>query len=647
MSLSGGPWVRIERDGDVTVYSGKVEIGQGIHTALAQIVADELGVPVERVRMAPVDTAHSPDEGITAGSRSIEEGGDLLRAAAREARGRGPEDHPAAREAPPGGPAVGSSLPRRDLPGKLAGRPSYIQDLELPGMLHGRIARPPSYGATLASIDEAAIRALPGVVAVVRDGSFLAVVADREDQAIAALERVQRRARWDDPSSAGPVGDPRSLLDEPTVDTVISERSDDDALARATRDLTAEYTRPYIAHASIGPSCALALSDGGRLTVWTHSQGPFPLRHELAKVLGVDETSIRVIHAEGAGCYGHNGADDAALDAALLARALPGRPIRVQWTREDEFAWEPYGPAMLVRLSAKIDAQGRVVGWTHDLWSAGHSGRPSARWPAGVASLLAARHLARPFTAPVPAGGEDRNAVPPYTIPSVLITSHRLVRPPVRVSALRALGGHANVFAIESFMDELAALAGIDPIAFRLLHLQDERARAVIEAVAASAGWRPGERGDGTRGRGIAFARYKGSAAYVAVVAEAELERDVRVRRVWAAVDVGQAVNPDGVVNQVEGGIVQATSWTLKEQVRFERGRVTSRTWQDYPILTFSEAPEVLVQLIDRPDLPSLGVGEAAQGPTSAAIANAIHGATGIRLRDLPLTRERLIAAMA
>jgi nicotinate dehydrogenase subunit B len=686
-------WLRINRDGTVTVFPGKVEIGQGILTALAQIVAEELDVSYGRIRLAPADTTYSPNEGMTSGSQSITDGGVALRYAAAEARdlllqraaarlGVSLEqlavadgtvtsrsggsvsywelatDDLLAREATaeiaPKPAAqhtvIGIAVPRRDIPAKVRGAPSYVHDLDPPGLLHGRIARPPSYDARLAGIDEAEVRALPGVVAVVRDGSFLGVVAEREEQAIRALTRLKRIARWEESTVLPETMDPRFLFKETTEDEVISEKRDAVAAARGAKTLEAEYTRPYIAHASIGPSCAVARFEGGRYTVWTHSQGIYPLRRDLAGVLGVEEGRIAVIHMDGAGCYGHNGADDAALDAALLARAMPGRPVRVQWTREDEFSWEPYGPAMVVKLKADLDAQGNVVGWTEDIWSNSHSTRPNGL---GGINLLAAWHLAQPFkpspprNPPLPGGGSHRNGIPIYEFPNERVTNRLVKRMPVRVSALRALGATANVFAIESFMDELAAAAGADPVEFRLRHLKDPRARAVIEMVAARAGWRKGEKGDGTRGRGIGFARYKNGACYVAVIVEVEAGNEIAVRRAWAAIDAGLVINPDGIANQTEGGITQTVSWALKEAVQYDRSRILTSNWDNYPILTFEEAPQVEVTLINRPELPPLGAGEGAQGPTAAAIANAIHNALGVRLRDMPFTRERVLAALA
>ena len=686
-------WLRINRDGTVTAFPGKVEIGQGILTALAQIVAEELDVALERLRLAPADTTYSPDEGMTSGSQSITDGGVALRYAAAEARflllqraavrlGVSLEqlsvadgvvsarsggsvsywdlatDDLLAREATAEiapKPAsqhtvIGTPAPRRDIPAKVSGAPVFVHDLDLPGMLHGRIARPPSYDARLVELDEAEVRSLPGVVALVRDGSFVGVIAAREEQAHRALARVKRMARWEEKTVLPETTDPRFLLQEVTEDEVISEKRDAAAAARAAKTLEAEYTRPYIAHGALGPSCAVAQFENGRYKVWTHSQGIYPLRNDLAGVLAMDKERIAVIHMDGAGCYGHNGADDAALDAVLLARAVPGRPVRVQWSREDEFMWEPYGPAMVVKLKAALDSTGNIIDWTEDIWSNSHSTRPSGL---GGINLLAAWHLAQPFkpspprNPPLPGGGSHRNGIPLYEFPNQRVTNRLVKRMPVRVSALRALGATANIFAIESFMDELAAAAGADPVEFRLRHLKDPRARAVIETVAAKAGWRKGEKGDGARGRGVGFARYKNGACYLAVIAEVEAGNNIAVKRVWAAIDAGLVINPDGLINQTEGGIIQASSWALKEAVRFDRSRILTSNWDDYPILTFEESPQVEVTIVNRPELPPLGAGEGQQGPTAAAIANAICNAMGVRLRDMPFTRERVMAALA
>jgi nicotinate dehydrogenase subunit B len=640
--------VHFERDGTVSVASGKVELGQGILTALAQIAAEELGVELSKIRMLPASTAHSPDEGVTSGSLSIQDGGKALRKACAELRalleksgaasywelelgGEIPGDAPEKPASAYG--LVGTSAPRLDLPGKFAGRPSYLQDMTLPGMLHGRVVRPPHGFTKLISLEEIA------GAKIVRDGSFLGVLTEREEDAIAAAAKLRARCKW---QAAPQVPDDITawLKQNVAERNIAKEKADAAAKARGVKRLQAAYTKPYIAHASIGPSCALARWKGDKLELWTHSQGIFGLRQDLAKVLGMREQDIVVTHAEGAGCYGHNGADDVALDAALLARASAGRPVRLQWSREDEFAWEPYGAAMAFELEAALDASGTIVSWRHELWSNGHTHRPGR---AQLPTLTAAAHLAQPFDlAPavnpaLPSGGADRNCIPLYEFADLLVVNHYVKEMPLRSSSLRSLGGFGNVFAIESFMDECAAAAGADPIEFRLRHLKDPRGRAVLEKLVPE--WRAWKRPEG-HGHGIAFAKYKNLGAYCAVLAEVEVTHEVRCTRLVAAVDVGLPVNPDGVANQIEGGCIQAASWTLKEAWR--PGAVT---WEDYPILRFSEVPRVEVMLLKNEQSPS-GAGECTMGPTAAAIANALHDALGVRVRDLPLTPERIAAAI-
>src|SRR5207302_2812412 len=485
---------------------------------------------------------------------------------------------------------IGKSVPRRDIPGKVTGGAAYVHDMRLPGMLFGRVVRPPSPRARLVSVDERATRALPGVVAVVRDGSFLGVAAEREEQAIAAARALRKSAKWQETASLPPSG--RKLFEhlrrQPAQDAVVSEKND--AAASAVKTLEATFTRPFQAHAAIGPSCAVAQWQEGKLHVWSHTQGVFPLRGELAKALKLPATDITVTHREGSGCYGHNGADDVALDAALCARATGGRPVKLQWMREDEFRWEPYGSAMSISLRAGLDAQGNVVEFRNELWSHTHSTRPGE---SDGTNLLAAWYLEKPQrpgsarNIPQPAGGGDRNAIPLYAFPRQRVVNHLIPQMPVRVSALRTLGAYANVFAIESFLDELAAAAGSDPVEFRLRHLSDPRAKAVIEAVASKAGWRAKQQGDGSRGRGIGFAKYKNLAAYVAVIADVEVDRatgEVRVPRAWAAADAGRVVNADGPANQIEGGVIQSTSWTLRESIAFDATRIQTSSWADYEI---------------------------------------------------------------
>ncbi len=689
-------WLRVNADGTVTVFTGKVELGQGILTALAQIAAEELDIAYERVDIISADTSRSPDEGMTAGSQSIENSGTALRFAAAEARAlllqlaaarlgvaadklvvsdgtisagaaqatywELVRDVDLKREATarvqPKPPAshriVGKSVRRRDIPKKVTGGAAYVQDIRLPGMVFGRVVRPQSPGARLESCDITAVRAMPGVVAVIRDGSFLGVAAEREEQAIKAAQALRASAKWTAGADLPPQG--MALFEHlqklPSRDSVVNSKVGAPAGGGTVTTVEAKYTRPYQCHASIGPSCAVAQIKGGRLTVWTHSQGVYPLRQHLARVMRMSDASITAVHVEGSGCYGHNGADDVACDASLVARATGGRPVKLQWMREDEFGWEPYGSAMVMKLQARLDSQGKVVDWQHETWSHPHSTRPGG---AG-ANLLAGWDIADPVPMgfPVngaqPAGAADRNAVPLYVFPNQRVILHYLPEMPLRTSALRTLGAYANVFALESFIDELATAANADAVEFRLRHMQDPRARAVIEAAASKAGWQPGRKGDGTHGRGIAFAKYKNLAAYVAVVADVEIDRrtgNVRVAKAVAAVDAGLIINPDGVTNQIEGGIIQSTSWSLKESVRYDAQRVQTRSWADYPILTFPEVPAVEVVLLNRPDERSLGTGEGSQGPTVAAIANAIANATGRRLRDLPFTRERVKASLA
>jgi nicotinate dehydrogenase subunit B len=407
-------------------------------------------------------------------------------------------------------------------------------------------------------------------------------------------------------------------------------------------------------HASLGPSAAVAQRVDAKLTVWTHSQGVYPLRAALAQVLGTDEDDIRAIHVDGPGCYGHNGADDVALDAALLARAAPGRPVSLKWTRAGEHAWEPYGPATVIQMQGSLDASGDVVDWNHDVWGYTHLGRPHPGGP--TSGLLAAWHLAEPFQQPEPRParwhqvGMHRNADPLYVLPRKRIVKHFLADSPLRTSALRGLGSYANVFAIESFMDELAHVAGADPVEFRLRHLADERARAVIEAAARRAGWQPGRRAPGAgRGRGIAFAQYKNRQSYVAVVVDLSVNRTsghIRLERAVVAADAGQIVNPDALSNQLEGAFTQAASWTLREQVAFDPHGITSVDWYSYPILRFRDAPTLETMLLNRPGRPYLGIGEGAQGPVPAAIANAVFDAAGIRLRRIPFTPDRVKATL-
>ena len=717
-SLTANPqlreWLDLSVDGVVTIRPGKVEYGQGVWTALAQIAAEELDVGLDQVRVAGVSTAGSPDEGVTSGSRSIQDcGGALHQVCAQvraaflaEAAGKLGADAAGltirrgvataglastgtgqaglsywsldeaalleraaqltvAPKAPDQWSVAGRSAPRIDLPDKVTGRPRFLHDQVLPGMLFGRVIRPPAPAATLDGVGQAD---LPAGAVQVRDGSFLGVIAGTDRVAVAAAQQLAQAARWTVRESLPDEDDLKGfLLSQPTEDQPVVRRPDAEAAAQAGRTLAAEYTRPFIAHGSMAPSCAIAHWEGDQVSVWTHSQGPFPLRRALATGLGLDPAQVTVRHVEGAGVYGHNASDDVAADAVLLARAVPGRPVRVLWSRPDELSWGPLGPAMLARLSAGLDSGGRIRTWRQDVWSNGFVGRPGT---GGEPRLLALSHMAggTPISAAldgVPSGamGATRNAVPAYDIPHLEVTRHRLLTMPLRTSSLRSLGAFLNVFAIESFMDELAAAAGADPVAFRLAHLSDPRARRVIEEAAAMSGWAAragggragGGRGGGGRGEesrdegtgfGLAFARYKGTSGYCAAVAEVAADTSISLRRLWLAVDVGRVINPDGVINQVEGGAIQSASWALRERVRFDRTRITSVTWESYPILRFTEVPEVAVRIVAAPGEPETGAGELAQGPVAGAIGNAVADAIGVRVRDLPLTTEQIIRAI-
>jgi CO/xanthine dehydrogenase Mo-binding subunit len=690
-------WIRLSEDGIFTIFTGKAELGQGIYTALAQIAAEELDVAIAAVHVVGPDTTRGPDEGYTYGSQSIEQSGTAVRKASAQARSllikaasrKLGADVPALKvangivSAPDGSrvsygelvafspellvgdvettvrqkavsehKVVGTPVARIDLLQKITAQPTFLQDLRLPGMLFGRVVRPATIGATLVSFAEEKIRALPGVAAVVRDGSFLGLVAEREEQAIEARRALADSAVWQEGARLPDMMRLNETLKRfEREDKLVDERSAAEAAA-ADRYIKASYSRPYLSHASIGPSCAMALFDGGKMKVWSHTQGTFPLRGDLATVLNLPVSSVDVIHVPGSGCYGHNGADDVALDAALLARAVPGRPVKLQWMRDQEFGWSPVSPAMVMEVGAGLSKDGKIVDWQYEVWSNSHATRPGQ--PGGV-NLLASWHMANPqhvtppLTIPQPFGNGDRNSVPLYDLPKRKIINHLLTEMPIRTSSLRTLGGHGNIYAIECFMDELALAVGQDPVEFRLAHLKDPRGRAVIEAVTNKIGWVRNASGDGRRGRGIAYTRYKNISTYAAVAIDVEVERDtghIEILNVVSAVDVGQIINPDGVIAQTEGGIIQGLSWALKECVTFDQRMITSLDWLGYPIMTFSEVPPIEVVLIDRPDLPSLGAGEGSVGPASAALANAVANATGRRLRDMPFTPDRVKSSL-
>jgi nicotinate dehydrogenase subunit B len=682
-------WIRIDADGRITAFTGKAELGQGFKTAFQQIAAEELDVPFASVSVVTADTSRTANEGYTAGSHSTQDSGTAVQNAAAQVRAllvgeaarrlnlpaenfrtedgaviapdgqrlsygelvAGDMLHVQAQPTsklkdPASFKVIGQPVRRVDIPAKVTGGAAYVQDMRLPGMVHARLVRPPSYGAVLRECDTAAVEKLPGVVKVIRSGNFLAVAAHKEFQAIKAMVALSAAAKWQEKPGLPKQDDLLALLTSlPSQDHTIFQRSN--PAATGAKTIEATYTRPYQSHGSIGPSCAVAQLVDGTMTVWTHTQGVYPDRAGIAEMLRVPPASVHLIHVEGSGCYGHNGADDAAADAALIARELPGVPVRVQWMREQEHGWEPFGPAMVTKLKASLDTSGAIADWHFEVFSNTHSMRPG-----GAGSMLAAQHMAQPFAVPepkpipLPEGGGDRNAIPIYTFPNAEVVHHFIPAMPIRISAMRGLGAYHNVFSIESFMDELAEAAGADPVEFRLRHLGDPRGRDVVEKAAQGFGWQKGQKAPAGRGYGFAFARYKNLAAYCAVASEVEVNRESgrpRLVRAVAAVDSGQVVNPDGLTNQIEGAILQSMSWTLYESVTFDDTRITSIDWQTYPILRFDAVPDrVEVHIINRPGQPFLGSGETGQGPAAASVANAIANATGRRLRDLPLTRKKI-----
>ncbi|HEY2617295.1 MAG TPA: molybdopterin cofactor-binding domain-containing protein [Acetobacteraceae bacterium] len=682
-------WLRFAPDRTVRLAVGKVELGQGNVTALAQIAADELDVDLQRIAVLSGDTEDAPDEGQTTSSQSIEVSGRSVRLVSAELRARvldrlarrlncspaelSVEDGVFRRgDAPTGhdywnfataedfahdieGNApikphtayryVGKPMPRRDLPAKVAGA-AFVHDMVRPDLLHARILRQPCRGARLVSINEGGLRrAERGDFQIVRVGEFVAFVGSDETVVQRAAAAAPQHAKWDNvPQIVSAQQEAAWLVGQASNDRVLGT----DVAPAETNVVTASYSRPYVAHASIAPSCALAEYRNGHLSVWSHTQGVYPLRAALANVLGLSQDAITVRHAHGAGCYGHNGADDVAVDAAVIALQVPDRCIRVQWRREEEFGFEPLGSAMHVTLRAALDEAGKPVDWTAEIWSATHVQRPSSG-----GNMLTHEALPTPPPDPRPTdppeangGGGTRNAFVLYDVPVKRVVHHLVLRAPVRTSALRGLGALPNVFAIECFIDELAERAGVDPVAYRLSVLSDPRARRLIENIAQRCNWSArGPAGSG-RGLGLGWARYKNRAAYAAVAVELEVDQEVKLRRIWCAADAGLVINPDGARNQLEGGIVQAASMTLKEQVRMEGDGITSLDWESYPILRFSEVPEIETEIIHAPDLPTLGMGECTFGPTAAAIGNAVAHALGTRIRDMPFTREKVEAAL-
>jgi nicotinate dehydrogenase subunit B len=684
-------FLAIDRQGSVTVFSGKVDLGTGVRTAITQIVAEELDVPLARVNVIQGDTSLTPDQGPTYGSLSIQNGGVQIRLAAATARrallreaaqrlnvdehelnvdagvikpkqgntfvpygeligGRTlmiAVDKDAPLKDPGSYTVVGRSQPRLDIPDKVTGRFTYMQDFRLQGMVHGRVVRPPAIGATLLSVDADSVSHVPGLIKVVQRRNFLAVVAKTEWGAISAARQLN--ARWSDWQG---LPDEDNLWDYVRAtkivrDDVTSNRGNvDTALAAADKRLSSTYDFAIHTHGSIGPSCAVASFEGGKLTCWSASQATHNLRQQLALMFGMSDADVRAIYIEGSGCYGRNGHEDAAADAALLAREV-NRPVRVQWMRADEHGWDPKGPPTLIDMQAALEASGNVSAWYSQFY--GPDG------VAGKVKLVAAELAGMPHETAMSPGGIIAGTAVPYTFANVKTVAHRLVTTPLRPSWIRSPGRMQSGFAHEAFFDEIAVAANADPFELRRRYLADDaRAIEVLERLARLARWqkRGTDRNAGgstATGRGMAFIKYENDRTYVGMVATVELVRATGVitAKHFAVVqDCGQVINPDGVKNQIEGNVVQTVSRTLIEQVRFDRSRVTSIDWQTYPILTFAEAPEIDIELIDRPHEKLWGVGEPSAAIVSAAISNAVFDAVGVRLRSVPFSPDKVLAAL-
>jgi CO/xanthine dehydrogenase Mo-binding subunit len=679
-------FLAIDADSSVTIYCGKVDLGQGLRIAIRQMAAEELGCAVDAIAMIEGDTALTPDQGATAGSTGVMRGGVQIRQAAATAReallglaaerlGRPRADLEAVDNAvrPKSGGAgvrfgelvggrrldvkidpkaplkdprdysvVGKPLPRPDVPAKATGRHRFVHDIAVEGMLHGAVVRVPTVGGRLVDVDENSIKSIPGA-RVVRIRDFVGVVAGSEWDAMSAARAL--KARWAD--GAALVGDPgvrQWMRAGPfTSDETLVKKGDvAAALTAGARRLSAEYYWPMQSHASLGPSCAIADVRDGKATIWSASQATHRFRETISRLLALPRDNVRVIYVDGAGCYGMNGHDDAAADAALLSRAI-GKPVRVQWTREDELGFDPKGPPQLLALEGALDEKGAIAAWRTEMWL------PKATANLPNIPLLGPQAAGITQTPGLSTGLISQNGNPPYAVANQEVVVHWLADAPLRPSNLRAPGKIANGFAVESFTDELAAAARRDALEFRLAGLGDPRGIEVVRRAAALIDWRARPSpGPGGTGRGIAYLHYKNNETYVAIAMEVEVARSsgaIRVRRVGCAHDCGLVINPDALELQVEGSILQTLSRTLHEEVRFDRARVTSVDFASYPILRFPDAPEIAIDLVVRPTEPPLGAGEAAATPVPAALANAVFDAVGIRLRTVPFTAERVRAA--
>jgi nicotinate dehydrogenase subunit B len=688
-------FLSIDASGRVTVYSGHVDLGTGLRTALTQIAAEELDVPLDRVTLIQGDTALTPDLGPTWGSLSIQLGGMQIRQAAATARKALAEiaaerlgvpttelriengtiksggksvsfgelvggqifSRKIDENAPVKDPAtyaiVGKSLPRLDIRDKATGRFNYIHDFRVAGMLHGRVIRPLAIGASLESVDESSANGVPGLLKVVREGNFLGVVATTEWGAIQGARKLKATwSKWEGLPERARLWDyvRGTKVNSDAVTSNIGDASK--ALGEAPKRIAATYDFAIHTHGSIGPSCAVVEINDGRITCWSASQATHRLRSQLAVMMDMPIDNVHCLYVEGSGCYGRNGHEDAAGDAALLSRAMGGRPVRVQWMRADEHGWDPKGPPTLIDLRAGVDDKGRVVAWESEFFV--------PEGGIGPVPLIAATLVGAPAAPTEPSlmplfNYLTVNSAIPYTFPNIKTVAHLLAETPFRWSWIRMPGRMQNGFANECFLDELAALIGADPLDFRVIHLNDQRAAELLRRLATLAKWekRPSPRkasqNDVVTGRGVSYVKDFPSPTYAGAVAEIEVDRrngEIRVQRVFVVHDCGQVINPDGVMNQIEGNIIQTVSRTLKEELLFDRSAVTSLHWATYPILTFPEVPDVIIELIDRPTVAPSGAGEAAAAVVPSAISNAVFDALGVRLRSVPFTPAKVMAAI-
>jgi nicotinate dehydrogenase subunit B len=685
-------FIAIGRDGKITVYCGHVDLGTGVQTAIAQIAAEELDVPFGRVTVIQGDTALTPDQGITSGSFSIQGAGMQIRQAAATARQAllvmaaqrlgdsagglaiadgvirskskdklveygdlvGAQtlslavDKNARLKASGDYTIVGRPIARIDIPDKVTGRFTYVQDVKVPGMLYGRPVHPPAMKAKLLSVDESSLRGIPGIVKVVREGDFCGVVAETEWAAIKAARQLKATwTTWTGLPAEDELWSHVRATKVATDDATSNVGNTAEALERASQRMKATYNFAMQTHGSIGPSAAVAEFKDGKLTCWTASQATHALRKQLAQMLSMPEDNVRCIYVEGAGCYGRNGHEDAAGDAALMARAV-GRPVRVQWMRWDEHGWDPKGPPTLVDLEAGLDASHKLVAWKGDFYIP--VGGPAAVW------LLTAELADLPHREDLETGSIFQNSAIPYDFPNRYTVCHRLASTPLRPSWIRSPGRMQNTFANESFLDEIIATIGADPLAFRLEHISDSRGAELLRRLGQLAKWEAhkvgnrGHGGDVLRGRGLSYVHYELSRTYVGIVVDVEVDRKsgkTSVKRAAVVHDCGQIINPDGVRNQIEGGVIQTVSRTLIEELKFDRSRVTSLDWASYPILTFPDVPDVMIDLIDRPAEVPWGAGEPACAVVPSAICSAIFDATGARLRSVPFKPQDVKAALA